>query len=91
VIVYPNAYHDFDSARPPAVSRALVSGRNCDMRVDLDRFTVSLRATGEDITATSAAYARGCLTRGATVGGDAEARRRAPEDVTVFLEKAFAR
>ena len=91
VIVYPNAYHDFDSTRPPTVGRAFVSGRNCDMRVDLDRFTVTLRATGEDITATSTAYARGCLTRGATVGGDAEARRRAPEDVTAFLQKAFAR
>jgi len=55
------------------------------MRVDLDRFTVTLRATGEDITRSAASYGRSCLTRGATAGGDREARRRAPEDVTAFL------
>jgi dienelactone hydrolase len=89
VIVYPEAYHDFDSARPPTVGRNLVNGRNCDMRVDLDRFSVTLRATGEDITSSAASYARSCLTRGATAGGDREARRRAPDDVTAFLRQTL--
>ena len=70
-------------------ARNLVTGRNCDMRVDLDRFTVTLRATGEDITASAAGYARTCLTRGATVGGDREGRQRAPEDVKAFLQKTL--
>jgi len=81
VIVYPDAYHDFDSYRPPKVERALVTGRNCQMAVDLDHSTVKLRSTGEDITASASRYGRECLSRGATAGGDAEARRRAPEDV----------
>jgi dienelactone hydrolase len=89
VVVYPTAYHDFDAIRPPATARSVVTGRDCDMRVDLDRFTVTLRATGEDITRSAVAHARGCLGRGATLGGDSEARRRAPEDVAAFLRRAL--
>jgi len=91
VIVYPDAYHDFDSYRPPKLDRALVTGRGCQMAVDLDHFTVKLRTTGENITASAGRYARECLARGATVGGDAEARRRAPEDVAAFQRRALAR
>ena len=79
-IVYAQAHHDFDSARSPAFVRDLVSGRNCSTTIDLDRFTVRRRDSGEDITATARAYSRDCLTRGATIGGNPEARRRAPQD-----------
>jgi hypothetical protein len=48
VIVYPSAYHDFDSNRRPAFVRDLVTGKNCDGVIDLDRFTVAIRPTGED-------------------------------------------
>jgi acetyl esterase/lipase len=78
VVTYPNAYHDFDSERSPRFERGLVTGRGCDMAVDLDHFTVARRGTGEDITATAGRYGRDCLARGATIGGDGEARRRAP-------------
>jgi hypothetical protein len=47
------------------------------------------RGTGRDITATARAYARDCLTRGATIGGDPEARARAPSDVASFLKRVF--
>ena len=30
IVQYPNAYHDFDSSRPPAYVRDLVTGKNCD-------------------------------------------------------------
>ena len=89
VIVYPDSYHDFDSSRPPKVERALVNGRKCEMAVDLDHFKVKVRSTGEDITASASRYARECLSRGATVGGDADARRRAPEDVAQFLRRTL--
>src|SRR5260370_34636657 len=59
------------------------------MAVDLDHFTVARRGTGEDITAIAGRYGRDCLARGATVGGDAEARRRAPEDVAAFLRRVL--
>jgi len=89
VVTYPNAYHDFDSERWPRFERGLVTGRGCDMAVDLDHFTVARRGTGEDITAIAGRYGRDCLARGATIGGDAEARRRAPEDVAAFLRRVL--
>ena len=88
-MTYPDAYHDFDAYRAPRFERALVTGRGCDMAVDLDHFTVTRRGTGEDITATAGRYGRDCLARGATIGGDAEARRRAPEDVAAFLRRVL--
>jgi dienelactone hydrolase len=89
VVVYPGAYHDFDSLRAPAFAGSLVSGRNCDVRVDLDRFTVMRRTNGEDITATASTYGRNCLTKGATVGGDRQKRDRALLDASPFLQKVL--
>ena len=89
VVAYRNAYHDFDSSRPPAYVRDLVTGKNCDAAIDLDRFSVAIRPTGEDITKSASTYLRNCLTRGATVGGDGEARQRAPEDVKAFVKRVL--
>jgi len=75
-----------DSDRSPRFVRELVTGRGCNMVVDLDRFTVKIRGTGEDIP-TSARYGRDCLARGATIGGDSEAKRCALEDVAAFLRR----
>jgi hypothetical protein len=88
--IYGNAYHDFDSIRPPVRAKNVVTGRNCNMLVDLDRFAVMVRATGEDITRTAASYERRCLERGVMVGGDSEGRKKSPEDVKTFLKKVFA-
>jgi dienelactone hydrolase len=90
VIVYENAYHDFDSIRPPVRAKNVVTGRNCNMLFDLDRFTVTVRASGEDITRSAASYERGCQDRGAMFGGDSEGRTKSPEDVKAFLKKVFA-
>ena len=89
VITYAGSYHDFDSERAPRYEGGLVTGRACDMAVDLDHFTVARRGTGEDITATASRYGRDCLARGATIGGDAEARRRSREDVAAFLRRVL--
>jgi len=90
VIVYENAYHDFDSIRPPIRAKNVVTGRNCNSLFDLDRFVMTIRASGEDITRTVAGYERGCQERGATFGGDSEGRKKSPEDVKAFLRKVFA-
>ena len=58
VIVYPNAYHGFDSLRPPVNAKNVVTGVGCNFNADLDRFVVTVRATGEDITRTVGSYAR---------------------------------
>jgi dienelactone hydrolase len=89
VIVYENAYHDFDSIRPPVRAKNVVTGRNCNMKFDVDRFVITIRASGEDITRSVASYARSCQERGAMVGGDSEGRKKSPEDVKAFLKKVF--
>jgi hypothetical protein len=66
-----------------------VTGKNCDGAIDLDRFTVAIRRTGEDITKSASTYLRNCLTRDVTVGGDGEARQRAPEDAKAFLKRVL--
>ena len=89
VIVYEHAYHDFDSIRPPVRAKNVVTGRNCNMLFDVDRFVITIRASGEDITRSVASYVRGCQERGAMVGGDSEARKKSPEDVKRFLKKVL--
>ena len=89
VIVYPNAYHGFDGELAPRYLARLVTGRNCEGLIDIDRFTVAIRSTGQDITARARTYYRDCMGKGVTVGGDDEARRRAPEDVKAFLKRVF--
>jgi dienelactone hydrolase len=90
VIVYENAYHDFDSIRPPVRAKNVVTGRHCNMQFDVDRFVITIRASGEDITRSVASYVRGCQERGAMVGGDSEGRKKSPEDVKAFLKKVFS-
>jgi dienelactone hydrolase len=89
VIVYPSAYHDFDSNRRPAFVRDLVTGKNCDGVIDLDRFTVAIRPPAKTSRRGRARICCNCLTRGATIGGDEEARRRAPEDVKGFVKRVL--
>jgi hypothetical protein len=69
--------------------RDLVTGKNCDGAIDLDRFTVAIRLTGEDITTRATTYLRNGLSRGATVRSDVEARRRTPEDVKGFVKRVL--
>ena len=90
VIVYPNAFHGFDSFRPPVHAKNVVTGAGCNFNADLDQFVVTIRATGEDITRTIGNYARTCVGKGAMVGGDSEGRKKSPEDVKAFLKKVFA-
>jgi dienelactone hydrolase len=90
VIIYPSAYHGFDSFRSPVHAKNVVTGVGCNFNADLDRFVVTIRATGEDITRTFGSYARTCVGKGAMVGGDSEARKKSPEDVKAFLKKVFA-
>jgi len=89
VITYADAYHGFEANRGPTFNRDVVTARNCDMVVDIDRFTVKVRTTGADISQDVRGYMRSCTGKGATIGGDSEARRRAPEDVRGFLKQVF--
>ena len=91
VIVYPDAYHGFDSANPPHFRPGPTTLRNCHGEIDLDdgAFTMQRdndKATGKD----AVALLKECTEYGVTVGGDPEAREKAPSDVAKFLEAIFA-
>ncbi len=88
-VVYPDAYHMFDGEREQRFLSQVVTGRNCNTVVDLDRFAVLDGATGDNITRTLRRYMRDCTERGAHIGGDPEARRRVPEDVITFVKAQF--
>lgn len=90
-IVYDAAYHGFDGLGAPRFLRNLQTGRNCDVRVDLDRLewrrldTDTVMRSGAEI----AAYYRGCMARGATVGGNDQAARKAAADLAAYLTRVF--
>jgi len=82
---YPGAHHGFDSAALPAARwrPAVLNPGRCDFVEQPDgRFVEA--ATGQPPT-----FQSPCLTRGATVGYQAEAYRRALEDVRAFLRRVF--
>lgn len=89
VIVYANAYHGFDSLRPPVHAKNVVTGVGCNFNADVARFVVKVRATGEDITRSVANFSRTCAGKGATVGGDSEGRKKSPEDVKIVPQESL--
>jgi dienelactone hydrolase len=91
VVVYPNANHGFDSTAAPHFRPRPTTARNCRGEVDLDDGVFSARS-GDQLVRGAAASAeiKQCTERGVTVGGDWEAREKAPGEVANFLEPIFA-
>jgi dienelactone hydrolase len=90
-VVYPNANHGFDSAAPPHFRPRPTTARNCRGEVDLDDGVFTAQA-GDQVVSGAAAEAaiKQCAERGVTVGGDPEAREKAPGEVANFLQPIFA-
>ena len=91
VVTYQGANHDFDIPEAPRFLQSLQSARDCKAEVEVDSGTVRRLDTGEtlrDPTAISA-YFRGCMQRGATMGGDLAALARAERDVAAFLRETL--
>jgi dienelactone hydrolase len=87
VTVYPDANHGFDSGAPPRFRPEPTVLRNCHGQIDLDRGIVTSERDGQSATGKEAlAELKACTEHGVTVGGDAEAREKAPRDVADFLE-----
>ena len=91
VVVYPNANHGFDSKAPPHFNPRPTTARNCHGEVDLDDGVFTAQTGGKAVRgAEAAAELKRCTERGVTVGGDPEAREKAPGDVADFLKPIFA-
>jgi dienelactone hydrolase len=91
IVVYPNANHGFDSAAALRFRPRPTTARNCRGEVDLDDGVFTARA-GDRVATGAAAEAevKQCIERGVTLGGDPEAREKAPADVANFLRPIFA-
>lgn len=90
VVVYPNAYHGFDGVVRPRFDARRTTVRNCHGVIDLDTSTFTMQkgsqtASGE----AAAAELKDCTEHGVTLGGDPEAREKAPLDVAAFLKSTF--
>jgi dienelactone hydrolase len=91
VVVYPDAYHGFDSKAPPHFSPRRTTLRHCQGATDLDKGVFTMQKDGQTVTgAEAAAEFKACAERGVTLGGDPEAREKAPRAVADFLRPIFA-
>ena len=91
VIVYPEAYHGFDGAAPPRFNPRPTTLRDCHGEIDLDDGAFTMQRGNDKATGKNAVVLlKECTEHGVTVGGDPEARARAPSDVTNFLKSIFA-
>jgi len=89
-VEYAGAYHDFDVPEPPRFRPALQTARACPAEVDVDMGAVRRLDTGEALRGADAgAFLRGCMQRGATIGGDRAALASAERDVAEFLSRVF--
>jgi dienelactone hydrolase len=90
-ITYPDAYHDFDFARPARYAPRVRSAAPCHAEINLDDQKYRLLPAGPPFASRKefADYERRCTSRGATIGGNAKARARAYVDSVEFLQRAF--
>lgn len=90
-ITYAGAHHAFDGLLRVQFINSLQTGRNCDARYDLDRFVLERMDTNEVLRSGEqmAAYYRGCITRGATIGGNHQATEKAAADLAAYLRQVF--
>jgi dienelactone hydrolase len=91
VVVYPDANHAFDSDAPPRFRPQPTTLHDCHGETDLDAGAFTAEAGGQTLSGAAAVAAlKRCTERGVTVGGDREAREKAPQEVAGFLKPIFA-
>jgi dienelactone hydrolase len=90
VVVYPNANHGFDSDAPPHFRPQPTTIHDCHGEIDLDNGVFTVQTRDQTVRGAAAvAELRRCTERGVTVGGDPEAREKAPGDIANFLKPIF--
>jgi dienelactone hydrolase len=88
---YAGAYHGFDGSARVVFLNTLQTGRNCDAELDIETMLMKRLDSGAALPdgGAIADYFRGCVQRGATVGGDARALSRATDDLKALLRRVF--
>ncbi|UTH74008.1 dienelactone hydrolase family protein [Chromobacterium sp. IIBBL 290-4] len=89
--IFPNAYHGFDRFTLPHPVAEATSARLCHGWHDLDSGNFFM-LDGNRVLSGGAAQrqARACLSKGVTLGGDADGREQSPVWVADFLRQAFS-
>jgi dienelactone hydrolase len=89
---YSGAYHGFDGSGRAVFLNNLQTGRNCDAELDVDTMRMKRLDTNAALPDGNAIseYFRGCIQRGATVGGDARALSKSADDLKALLRQVFA-
>ena len=90
-VTYDGAYHMFDTNQKVVFINSLQTARNCDARYDVDRNSIQRLDNNETLRSAEqvGAYFRGCVGRGATIGGDYRAGQKAAADVAALLKQVF--
>jgi dienelactone hydrolase len=91
-ILYEDAHHAFDGTARVQFINNLQTARNCDARYHIERGELQRFDTGEVLRGNEpiAAYYRGCIGRGATIGGNYQATQKAAADLAAYLKRIFA-
>ena len=93
-VVIDGAQHKFDSddTRRHWLARATKVKADCPLEIDIDTFDAYDRNTGARVQGDAySAMVKSCVTTGATVEGNANARDQAAAAAVKFLKKTFAK
>lgn len=90
-ILYDSAHHAFDGTARIRFIDSLQTARNCNARYHIERGELQRLDTGEILRGIEpiAAYYRGCIGRGATIGGNSQATEKAAADLATYLKQVF--
>jgi dienelactone hydrolase len=90
-VTYDGAYHMFDTNQRVVFVNSLQTARGCDARYDVDRNSIQRLDNNEALRSAEqvSAYFRGCVSRGATIGGDYRSGQKAAADVATYLKEVF--
>jgi len=90
VVVYPDAYHGFDGDAKLRLNPQPTTVRKCHGVVDLDARVFTMQKGDQTVSGADAvAELKQCTEHGVMIGGDPEARDKAPGEVAAFLKAAF--
>jgi dienelactone hydrolase len=89
-VTFPNAHHGFDVPSPPQTLSRVQTARNCGLDIELEPVAGKRWDNGAVVAASEiGAYLRGCMQRGATFGGNADALAGAVREVNAAVARYF--
>lgn len=89
-VTFPNAHHGFDVPSAPQTLSRVQTARNCGLDIELEPVAGRRWDNGVAVAASDiGAYLRGCMQRGATFGGNADALAGAIREVSAAVKRVL--